>query len=308
MKRIISVILALVIGVTMFGVNTEAASYEIKSSKTYKNGYTYVTLTPSEGTVYYTTDGTKPNKKDKKYTKKIKITEPTTLRMTIYSDGKAVKSFSAKIAVRTKKPEISVKELKGNKYEVTFSAASNADIYYTLNGKTPSETSGKKLGSSKTITVDGGVKLKAIAVEEGWKNSTVMTEKMPNNKASEYVEEVLRLVNEERWKYGLLSFTTTDALNEAAAARANELVEKNSHMRPDGKSWSTIFREYKIKDNAMGENIAAGYATPEDVVKGWMSSPANRDNILSVRCSKIGIGYVEAEGEYDEYWSMLFAR
>ena len=70
MKKIISVFLALVIGFTSLCVNSSAASYKVKISATYKSGYTYVTLTPSSGTVYYTTDGTKADKNDKKYSGK----------------------------------------------------------------------------------------------------------------------------------------------------------------------------------------------------------------------------------------------
>jgi len=308
MKKFISVILALIMSVTAFGINTEAASYEVGISKSYKNGYTYVTLKPSEGTVYYTTDGTKADNKDKKYKKKIKITEPTTLKMTIYSDGEAVKSFTAKIAVRTETPEVTVKELEGNKFELKFSAASKAAVYYTTDGSTPSEDNGKKLGKSKKITVDGGTKVKAVAVKEGWKNSKVLTEELPDNSGKEYIEEVLRLINIERRRYGLVEFTTTDEHLEAADIRAQELTEKYSHTRPNGTSCSTVLKECGIKYSAMGENIAAGYVSPQSVVNGWMSSEGHRNNILNARYKRIGIGFAETRGGYRQYWAQLFTN
>jgi hypothetical protein len=42
----------------------------------------------------------------------------------------------------------------------------------------------------------------------------------------------------------------------------------------------------------VGENIAAGYETPEAVVAAWMNSSGHRANILSTGFREIGIGYV----------------
>lgn len=311
MKKLISVILSLAIGITMFSFSASAADYSIKVKKSYKSGYTYVTLVPSSGTVYYTTDGTKADKNDKKYTKKLKITKPTKLRMTIYKNGKAVKSYSAKIAVRTKTPSVTVKENGDNQYKFTFSAASGADIYYTTNGKTPSEKNGKKLGSSGTLTVDAGTTVKAIAVKDGWKNSKVKTETAPEaakTEEQEFADEVIRLINIERKRAGLWELTTTDELSEAAAVRAEELTEKFDHMRPDGRSCFTVFDDFGIK-NPTGENVAAGQTTPEAVVKAWMNSQGHRENILSARSSKIGVGYYyNAKSDYRHYWVQIFAK
>lgn len=310
MKRIISVILSLAIGITMFTFSASAADYSIKVKRSYKSGYTYVTLVPTTGTVYYTTDGTKADKDDKKYTEKLKITKPTKLRMTVYKNGKAVKSYSAEIAVRTKTPSVTVKEAGENQYTFTFTVADGADIYYTTNGKTPSEKNGKKLDESGSITVDAGTTVKAIAVKDGWKNSKVKTETAPEaekTQEQEYIDEVLELINKERRAAGLTAFTTTDKLTEAAAVRAEELTEKFDHMRPDGRSWSTVFSDFGIS-GATGENVAAGQATPEAVVKAWMNSQGHRENILSTRSSKIGIGYYKTDSDYRHYWVQIFAR
>ncbi|MDE5753217.1 MAG: hypothetical protein K2H89_01530, partial [Oscillospiraceae bacterium] len=52
---------------------------------------------------------------------------------------------------------------------------------------------------------------------------------------------------------------------------------------------------------SVGENIAWGYATPEAVVKGWMSSEGHRANILGSNFRYIGVGYVDGN-----YWTQLF--
>ncbi len=313
MKRIISVFLALVIGFSSLCISSSAASYKVGISAAYKSGYTYVTLKPSSGTVYYTTDGTKADKNDTKYTGKIKITEPTTLRMTVYSGGKAVKSYTSEISVRTKNPSVSSKLTSDNKYKLTFSAAEGAVIYYTVNGSTPSKSSGNKLGSSKTITVEPGDVVRAVAYKSGWKKSQVVKKTLPEvqeekTKEEEFVDEVLELINKERKKYGLSELTTDDTFKEAAAVRAAELPEKFGHIRPDGRSGFSIFSDFNIKCMSMAENVAAGQQTPEAVVSAWMNSEGHRGNILDPGLTKIGIGYYYKSNDvYRHYWVQIFA-
>jgi uncharacterized protein YkwD len=40
------------------------------------------------------------------------------------------------------------------------------------------------------------------------------------------------------------------------------------------------------------ENIAYGYRTGLDVVKGWMASPGHRTNILNCKQATVGVGAV----------------
>ncbi|MCM1578203.1 MAG: CAP domain-containing protein [Ruminococcus sp.] len=116
---------------------------------------------------------------------------------------------------------------------------------------------------------------------------------------SDYIDEVIRLCNVEREAAGLSPLEKSDSLTESAAVRAEEVTEKFSHTRPDGTS---CFTAINVSSRASGENIAAGYSTPEQVVKGWMNSPGHRSNILSSKFTKIGVGY-EEDGNY---WVQLF--
>ena len=59
----------------------------------------------------------------------------------------------------------------------------------------------------------------------------------------------------------------------------------------------------------MGENIAAGYMTPKEVVEGWMNSTGHRENILSPKFTEIGVGCYENKNlEYKAYWVQLFGN
>lgn len=57
-----------------------------------------------------------------------------------------------------------------------------------------------------------------------------------------------------------------------------------------------------------GENIAAGTATPDGVVRGWMESPGHCANIMSPSYRVIGIGYAfDAGSTFGHYWTQDFA-
>ena len=43
-----------------------------------------------------------------------------------------------------------------------------------------------------------------------------------------------------------------------------------------------------------GENIAYGYRTGLDVVKGWLASPEHRANLLNCKSTQVGVGAVFA--------------
>ncbi len=119
-----------------------------------------------------------------------------------------------------------------------------------------------------------------------------------------YEAEVLRLVNIERAQYGLAPLTMDNGAVQVAHLRAKEIVQSFSHTRPDGSSCFTAAKEFGLSYRTAGENIAYGYATPQQVVSGWMNSEGHRKNILSASFSKIGIGCYESRGVL--YWSQFF--
>lgn len=119
-----------------------------------------------------------------------------------------------------------------------------------------------------------------------------------------YEAEVLKLVNAERAAYGLSPLVQDNGAAEVAHLRAKEIVQSFSHTRPNGSSFFTAADELGVSYRSAGENIAYGYATPEQVVRGWMNSEGHRKNILSASFSKIGIGCYESDGVL--YWSQFF--
>ncbi len=122
-----------------------------------------------------------------------------------------------------------------------------------------------------------------------------------------FARKVLKLVNKERAKAGRKALKLDTSLNSAAKVRAKEITKVFSHDRPDGSSCFSIMKEMGISYRAVGENIAAGQPTPEEVVNSWMNSEGHRANILSQDFEKLGVGYVKTGGVYKHYWVQLFS-
>ncbi len=119
-----------------------------------------------------------------------------------------------------------------------------------------------------------------------------------------YEQEVVRLVNAERAKYGLAALEEDWELSRVARYKSQDMHDGRyfSHTSPTYGTPFEMIRAFGLSYRAAGENIAVGYATPAAVVAGWMASEGHRANILSSSYTKIGVGYV-ADGNY---WTQQF--
>ncbi|MDR2687886.1 MAG: CAP domain-containing protein [Oscillospiraceae bacterium] len=122
---------------------------------------------------------------------------------------------------------------------------------------------------------------------------------------SGFADEMLRLVNGERAAAGLPALSGTAALNAAAQKRADEITVKFSHTRPGGGDCFTVMNEYGIAGSHRGENLAAGYSDPSQVMAGWMKSSGHRGNILG-DFNRLGVGVAVKGGTI--HWVQLFVR
>lgn len=140
-----------------------------------------------------------------------------------------------------------------------------------------------------------------------WEKQEKANEEPTENEITNYYVRVLELVNIERAKVGARPLRITDDLQRAADIRAKELTILFSHDRPDGSKCFTVLG--RKRNGGLGENIAAGAETPEDVVDGWMNSPGHRRNILDKNFKELGVGYCYDEngvGGYVHYWVQIF--
>ncbi len=78
--------------------------------------------------------------------------------------------------------------------------------------------------------------------------------------------EFLRLVNEERAKNGRGKLTVNEILHKGARIRAKESLEKFSHTRPNGLSYTSVLTgDLEYKYSHISENIAWFYKKPYTV-------------------------------------------
>ncbi|HBX70805.1 MAG TPA: CAP domain-containing protein [Chloroflexi bacterium] len=129
-----------------------------------------------------------------------------------------------------------------------------------------------------------------------------------------FEERVVELTNQEREANGCSPVTMEPRLQAAAEGHSADMALNDffSHTGSNGSSpWDRIHAQGYSYSRA-GENIAAGYSTPESVVTGWMNSDGHRANILNCSFVHIGVGYYYLQNDpgsvrYRHYWTQVFA-
>jgi uncharacterized protein YkwD len=122
--------------------------------------------------------------------------------------------------------------------------------------------------------------------------------------------EVIRLVNVERTSRGLHPLARNSSLTESARAHNQDMILNHffDHTGSNGSSPAQRacahgYAPYGWGECFVGENIAAGYSTPAEVMQGWMNSSGHQANILKPEYREIGMGHATG-GDYEDYWTM----
>lgn len=126
-------------------------------------------------------------------------------------------------------------------------------------------------------------------------------------KSKDVGQQVMDLTNEERAKNGLSPLKWNWQVARVSRYKSSDMRNKNyfSHQSPTYGSPFSMLKNFGVSYRSAGENIAAGQATPEEVVKAWMNSEGHRKNILNPGYTEIGVGYVSG-GSYGHYWTQMF--
>ncbi len=130
---------------------------------------------------------------------------------------------------------------------------------------------------------------------------------------ADFESEVIELVNVEReaCNCNLHPLSYNQELTVAARRHSQDMGDQNyfDHTSLDGRKFNERITDAGYNYQTCGENIAAGYATPEAVVEGWMNSDGHRANILDPDYCDIGVGYAAVDGsQYYHYWTQDFGR
>lgn len=132
-------------------------------------------------------------------------------------------------------------------------------------------------------------------------------------------QRVLTLVNEARSKArrcGGKSFAAApplklvDKLNDAAREHAEDMAKHNtlSHSGSDGSTPAVRVTRERYTWRVVGENVASGPTSADEVVEGWLASPHHCENLMDPRYTDMGIAYtVDPKSESGVYWAQEFA-
>lgn len=99
---------------------------------------------------------------------------------------------------------------------------------------------------------------------------------------------------------------STVATHHAADMAARDDLQ---HEDPDGSTPADRVRRSGYGARLVGENIASGVPSADEVVRGWLSSPGHCANIMDGRFTEMGVGYVVAPRASGAiYWAQLLAQ
>ncbi len=126
--------------------------------------------------------------------------------------------------------------------------------------------------------------------------------------AAQYAIDVLELTNTQRLNAGLGQLAWDDTLAQVAAGHACDMINDNffEHENLEGEHVGDRATALNYQWQMIGENLAAGQTTPQQVVDGWMASEGHRKNILRPQFTTLGIAYRQG-GSYMHYWVQVFA-
>jgi uncharacterized protein YkwD len=121
-------------------------------------------------------------------------------------------------------------------------------------------------------------------------------------------DAVVALVNGVRRKAGCDPVQSDRRLRQAARQHSADMAAGGflSHTGRDGSSAADRMRNTGY-DAPLSENLARGFGSARDVVKGWLESREQRQNILDCDARAIGVGVVVDAGG-TPYWTQDFGR
>lgn len=101
------------------------------------------------------------------------------------------------------------------------------------------------------------------------------------------------------WLWNISSLVMDDQLMRYSYDWAETMAEKNRMVH------SSMRDIMKLGFNKVGENIAWGQNSEQDVMNSWLWSPGHRANIMSTAYNRIGCG--ASYSKYNRlYWCVCF--
>ena len=98
-------------------------------------------------------------------------------------------------------------------------------------------------------------------------------------------------------------------LANVAYDHAADMASHNyfEHVDPAGHTPADRVRASGYHEKLVGENIAYGPQTADEVVRGWMDSPGHCENIMDARFGEMGIAFAAGRAKQGLYWVQVLA-
>jgi uncharacterized protein YkwD len=124
-------------------------------------------------------------------------------------------------------------------------------------------------------------------------------------------EEMLARINAARKKAGLQPLLENPLLDKAAQRHAEDMLARGyfAHRSPAGTTVRERSKAAGYDWRTIGENLAYGQTSVEEVVQTWLESPGHRRNILNPDFRELGVGLAMgrgADGKYQVLWVQNF--
>lgn len=117
--------------------------------------------------------------------------------------------------------------------------------------------------------------------------------------------DLLDLMNEERdfEKIDDLGWIRSDGLDKAAFVRANELTEKLSDTRPNGKDWETVLDDLKLKNDNVEEYFVQA-KTADEAFDSFLDEKYAYRAMIDEDFTDVAIGVAKDGSTYN--WVIMF--
>jgi uncharacterized protein YkwD len=104
--------------------------------------------------------------------------------------------------------------------------------------------------------------------------------------------------------------TLSGTLAGVALGHASDMADKNyfEHVDPAGQSPADRVRAVGYSEKLVGENIAFGPKSVDEVVQGWLDSPGHCENIMDPRFAEMGLGLAAGRAKRGLYWVQVLAE
>ena len=124
--------------------------------------------------------------------------------------------------------------------------------------------------------------------------------------------KLLERVNAEREKAGLLPVRPDPVLDETARRHAQDMLARSyyGHDSPEGATALDRSKLAGYKPRFIGENVARGQYSTDEVMDGWMGSPIHREHILGQLFTDVGAAVAIGKNKngYQVLWVQVFGR